>query len=132
MPQNEIAPIATGATVVASIAEAAAVTGLHIPPAARGIVGRHAKTMLDDGMRPDLVTAACYMAILRGRPEVAQYIALDLSLREAGMEMTPKEYEEKLALYSAGGAGRRRLLEEQQQRLSRRELEIERRRNGEA
>jgi hypothetical protein len=133
---NEIVPRGSkeigvrAAQVIASIADTAKHTGLQIPPSWRNIVGAHAKTMLADGISDDVVTAACYMAVLRGKPQIAQYIAGDLLLAASGMAMSRSEYEQKLALYAAGNGSSRRLLDEQKERLAQREVEIERRRSG--
>jgi hypothetical protein len=138
--ESEIVPYGTGdlgepwtaGKVIADIMVTAKQTGLQIPPSWRSIAGKHAKAMLDDGIPGDVVTAACYMAILRGKPQLAQYIAGDLLLAASGQAMSRSEYEQKLALYAAGNGSSRRLLEEQKERLAQREVEIERRRNGEA
>jgi hypothetical protein len=120
----------TAPRVVGSVVLACETTGLLVPPSWRGIIGRHAKALLDDGFPHDVVTAACYMGVLRGRPEVVQYIAGDLMLARTGQRMSTKEYEEKLALYAADKSGASNMLAEQRAKLREREAEIVRRRNG--
>lgn len=114
--------------VVGSVVVTCERTGCLVPPSWRGIIGKHAKALLEEGFPGPLVTAACYMAVLRGRPEIAQYIAGDLMLAQSGQAMSRSEYEQKLALYAAGNGAAAQLLEEQRERLAAREADIERRR----
>jgi hypothetical protein len=116
--------------VVGSVVTTCQVANCLVPPSWRGIIGKHAKALLDDGFPGDLVTAACYMAVLRGRPEIAQYIAGDLMLAGSGQAMSRGEYEQKLALYAAGNGRAAEMLAEQRERIAKRDEEIERRRNG--
>lgn len=118
--------------VIEALVDTCTATGLKLPPSWRAIVGRHAKLLLADGFPPDVVTAASYMAVLRGRPEITQYIAGDLMLAATGQRMSRAEYEQKLALYAAGNGRAQRMLAEQRERIAARETEIERRRSGEA
>ena len=115
--------------IVRSVVDTAARTGLTLPSSWRGIIGRHAKTLLKDGFPPDMVTAACYMAVLRGRPEIAQHIAGDIMLAHAGQKMSRAEYEQKLALYAAQHDVENPFVKHQQRRADR-AADIERRRNG--
>jgi hypothetical protein len=121
----------TAPRVVGNVVVACKATGVLVPPSWRDIIGRHARTLLKDGFPHDVVTAACYMGVLRGRPEVVQYIAGDLMLARTGQRMSTKEYEQKLALYAADHSGARNMLAEQRERMREREAEIDRRRNGE-
>jgi hypothetical protein len=116
--------------VVGAVVVTCEQTGLKIPPSWKGIIGRHAKALLDDGFPHDMVIAACYMAVLRGRPEVTQYIAGDLMLATSGQAMSRAEYEQKLKLYAASKSDAGRLLAEQRERRAQREADIERRRGG--
>ena len=99
-PQKEIA-LATAHDIVTAIMDGAIATGLDVPPAWRSIIGRNAKSLLSAGFRPDMIMAACWMAILRRNPGLVQHIAGDLSLAENGLTMTRGQYEQKLALYAA-------------------------------
>ena len=114
--------------VVGSVVVTCERTGCLVPPSWRGIIGRHAKGLLEDGFPGDLVTAACYMAVLRGRPELAQYIAGDLMLARSGQAMSRGEYAQKLALYAAGNGRGAELLAEQRERIAARDNEIAERR----
>jgi hypothetical protein len=119
----------TAQDVVAQVVDTCGRTGLLLPGSWRGIIGRHAKGLLADGFPPDMVTGACYMAVLRGRPEIAQHIAGDIMLAHAGQKMSRTEYESKLALYAAD-QGRDNPFAKHQARKAERSAEIERRRNG--
>lgn len=120
---SELEPIKGSPTdakgVVAALVDTGRATGIVVPPSWLAIVGRHAKTLLGGGMRVDIVIAACWMAILRGQPQMAQHIAGDLVLAGAGLKMTRAEYEMKLALYGAQEAGRLSLLDEERTRRQR-------------
>lgn len=129
----EVVPETTEVTaqdVVRQVVDTCNRTGLLLPSSWRGIVGRHAKTLLADGFPPDMVTGACYMAVLRGRPEIAQHIAGDIMLAHAGQKMSRSEYEQKLALYAADNS-KENPFAKHQARKAERASEIERRRNGE-
>lgn len=116
--------------VVGAVVVTCRTADMLVPPSWKAIIGRHAKALLEEGFPGDMVTAACYMAVLRGRPEIAQYIAGDLMLASRGQAMDRSEYEQKLALYAAGNGRAAQLLAEQRERIAEREREIERRRNG--
>lgn len=122
---EELAP--SGAQVVAFVCD---YSGITLPPSWKGIVGRHARAMLEEGIPVDIVNAACLLAVKRGRPEVAQYVAGDLLLAAAGEYMSRQEYEQKLALYIAEKGGRADLLREQRERREARLAEIARLRGG--
>jgi len=114
-PYQESPPPRDAKGVVAALVDTGRETGFVVPPSWLGIVGRHAKTMLAGGIPPDTVIAACWMAILRGQPQMAQHIAGDLMLARSGMKMSRSEYETKLALYGAQN-GRMSLLDEERAR----------------
>lgn len=118
----------TAQGILATVVDAAKMQGVTMPPSWKEIVGRHAKALIEEGVPQDVVIAACYMATVRGKPQVAQYIAGDLQLAGAGIRMSDREYEQKLALYAADQRGS--LLADTKARLAAREADIERRRNG--
>lgn len=115
---GEIAPLEPGQLVVKNMMDIATATGFQIPPSARGIVGRQAKALFEDGFELDMITAACWMAVLRGKPELTERIAGDLSLAAAGARMTDREYETKVALW--GAERNPSMLDEHRQREERR------------
>jgi hypothetical protein len=126
MSGNEIVPaggtdnggieVWTAATVVGQIVKTAALVGMLIPPSWKGIIGRHAKALLEDGFPGEMVLAACWMGCMRGRPEVAQYIAGDLMLASTGNRMSTREYETKLRLYEATTTSACNLLADQREK----------------
>ncbi len=122
---SEIVPIegklANAADVVGFVCDN---TGIIMPPQWRSTLGKMAKAMLAEKIPVDIVNAACYMAVLRGKPYLAQYIAGDLMLAASGERMDEREYQTKLAMYSAQHNGSRSLLDEQRERRD----EIKRRR----
>lgn len=120
---------AKASDIVAAVVDTADRTGLKLPSSWRGIIGRHAKTLLADGFPPDMVTAACYMAVLRGRPEIAQHVAGDIMLAHAGQKMSRAEYEQKLATYAAQKDVKNPFLKHKA-RQAERAADIERRRGG--
>ena len=65
---------------VATVVDACKRMSVTLPPSWTGILGRHAKALLEAGVPQDVVVGACYLAAVRGKPEVAQYIAGDLQL----------------------------------------------------
>lgn len=113
-----------GQYVVAAVCEAAAMQGLHVPPSWLGIIGRHAKLLLDSGFEPPMVVAAAWMAVLRGQPTLTEYIAGDLALATAGVRMSRVEYESKVAMYAADKQARPSLLAEQRAKLEARRPHI--------
>jgi len=111
----------TSQDVVGALVDVSRITGFVIPPSWKAIVGRHAKTLLAGGVPEDTVIAACWISILRGRPQIAQHIAGDLMLARAGLRMSRREYEQKLALWGAQENGRMSLLERERERRAERE-----------
>lgn len=120
----------TAAGVIATVVNVCHATDFSIPPSWKAIIGHHAKLLLEEGWPGDLVSAAAYMAVLRGRPQIVQHIAGDLILAEKGLRMDRSEYEQKLAMFAADRNGRTAMLAEHEQRRAKRLEEIERRRNG--
>lgn len=123
-------PLEPGALVVRNIMDAAKGSNLLVPPAWRGILGKQAKALFEDGFEIDMITAACWMALQRGQPHLVQYIAGDLALAVSGHRMSRSEYETKVALFAADKSARPNLLEEQRQRRAVRSAEIDERRRG--
>lgn len=104
--------------------------GIVLPPSAMKVFGRQVKVMFKDEVPPDVITAAALLALRRGKPHLAQTIALDLQLAAAGARMSDAEYFSHLAMYEAAHRPRD-LHAEHQQRITDRQAEIERRRGGE-
>ena len=93
-PPALVAPSARVA--VESICDKLAVEDIPVSRAAREIVGRHAKTLLEDGFPLDIVVMAGTTAVRRGDVKVMQLIAQDLVLARSGMRMTRRQYEQAL------------------------------------
>lgn len=68
---------------------------LNIPLSGRyrGMIGRHAKDLLDSGFDFQTVVVAAVMACKRGTPQNLTFIAQDLVMARAGQSMTRREYE---------------------------------------
>lgn len=81
---------------VAAIVDSLKIHGVRLPPAWRGILGRHTKALLDDGYPPEEVVAAGVVAVRRGAPQLMQFIAGDLSLVRAGIRLDRHGYETEL------------------------------------
>ncbi len=109
--REEIEPFTSTPTAQTVVATLIDTCGMVLPPKTIGIIARHAKAMLNGGIPHDVVNAACYLAVLRGQPNLAQDIAGDLQLASSGMAMNRSEYEQKLALYAAEKSGKMGLLE---------------------
>lgn len=122
--------VEVGKHVVANVCDVAKATGLKLPPAWLGVIGRNAKQLFEEGFEPDMIVAAAWMSVLRGKPTLMQYIAGDLALASSGMRMSRAEYETKLAIYGAEKSQQRDLLAEQRERIERRNQEIDQRRQG--
>lgn len=112
--------------VVAFIADSVDIT---LPPQWRSTLGKMAKEMLAGGVDAATVNAACLIAVRRGKPHLAQYIAGDLMLARSGETMSESEYRQQLRLYAVqqnGGSP----LEQQRARRLEAERERDKRRNG--
>lgn len=70
-------------------------TDLNIPLSGqyRGMIGRHAKDLLNSGFDYQTVVVACVMACKRGTPQHTTFIAQDLVMARAGQKMSRREYE---------------------------------------
>lgn len=129
-PSADVAQPWNGGRVVGAVVDACRANGSQIPPSWKKIIGAHAKALLDDGFSPETVVAAATMSVLRGRPEVMQYVAGDLELAKGGIAMTEAEYRQKLALYEADHRSGGHLLGEQRARRLAAEQARDERRNG--
>jgi hypothetical protein len=95
----------TARDVIAFVVDNCRTQGLVVPPSWKEILGQHARSLLKAGVDQSVVMGACYMAVMRGRPEIAQHIAGDLQLAQTGMRMSRDEYEQKLSLHAAEKKG---------------------------
>lgn len=113
------APMVVGAVVDSC-------NGMTLPPQWKSLIGKNAKAMLDEGIPPPTVIAACFIAVRRGKPQLAQYIAGDLMLAQNGMSMSERDYQIKLATYEQA-ENASPLLEQQERR---RQERLQRRARG--
>lgn len=67
-----------------------------IPRAHRGIAGKHAKALLEDGFEYDMVVLAVVIGFRRGSPQFVQYIASDLAMAQGGKRISRRDYERRL------------------------------------
>jgi len=79
--------------VVATVVEIFAEEGVPLAGRFRGMIGRHAKDLLDSGFDYSTVVVAAVMACKRGVPQHLTFIAQDLVMARAGVRMTRREYE---------------------------------------
>lgn len=126
----EVGEVWDAARVVGSVVVTCQAANMLVPGSWRGIVGRHAKSLLEEGFPGDMIVAASILAIKRGKPQLLQYIAGDLMLASSGFAMSRSEYETKLQLYAQSQSQQHDLLAEQKERISQRSAEIERMRSG--
>lgn len=88
---REVAP--TGGAVVTAVCDA--LDG-PISSRAKGMIGKQAVTLLQDGFEFELVVIAAVVALRRGAPQHMSFIADDLARARAGERLTRKEYERML------------------------------------
>lgn len=86
----------TAQDVVGMVVDTFAAQGIPLAGRFRGIIGRHAKDLLDSGFDFETVVVASVMAIRRGAPQNLTFIATDLVTARAGQRMTRHEYERAL------------------------------------
>jgi hypothetical protein len=89
---GEITPYNAG-DVVAAVVDIFAEQGIPLAGRFRGMLGRHAKDLLDSGFDYFTVVTAAVMAFKRGVPQHTTFIAQDLVMARAGAKMTRAEYE---------------------------------------
>ncbi len=89
---GELTPYNAG-DVVATVVEIFAEQDIPLAGRFRGMIGRHAKDLLDSGFDFSTVVVAAVMACKRGVPQHLTFIAQDLVMARAGARMTRKEYE---------------------------------------
>ncbi len=82
--------------VLAAVSEAFTAKGIPISTRHRGILGKQARELIDSGFEFDAVVLACVMALRRGEPQNAHFIAGDLVTAKAGQRLTRREYERAL------------------------------------
>jgi len=79
--------------VVAAITVIFAEQGIPLAGRFRGMMGRHAKDLLESGFDYSTVVVAGVMACKRGVPQHMTFIAQDLVMARAGAKMSRREYE---------------------------------------
>lgn len=79
--------------VVATVVDIFAEQGIPLAGRFRGMLGRHAKDLLESGFDYSTVVVACVMACKRGVPQHVSFIAQDLVMARAGAKMSRREYE---------------------------------------
>lgn len=89
---GEITPYNAG-DVVAAVVSIFAELNVPLSGRYRGMIGRHAKDLLDSGFDYSTVVVASVMACKRGVPQHLTFIAQDLVMARAGARMTRREYE---------------------------------------
>lgn len=82
--------------VVGAVVALFAAKGVPIPNRHRGMLGKQAKDLLASEFTPEDVTLACVIALRRGEPQNAHFIASDLVQARAGSRLTRREYEKAL------------------------------------
>jgi len=89
------------ADCVAAVVDTLRLYDVPIVRSWRGIVGRRAKELLDDGFAPEVVVASCVIAIRRGQPQIAHCIAMDAMLVQQGQHLSRMEYDREIAAAKA-------------------------------
>lgn len=99
-------PSRTGQDAVTAACDKFRELGIPVPRAHLAILGRHAKTLLEDGFDFEVVAVSCVIALRRVQPHHLQYIAADIVTARGGLRMTRREYER--AMQDEAELGRRR------------------------
>ena len=89
---GELTPYNAG-DVIATIVEIFREQGIPLAGRFRGMMGRHAKDLLESGFDYSTVVVAGVMACKRGVPQHMTFIAQDLVMARAGAKMSRREYE---------------------------------------
>lgn len=89
---GEVTPANAG-DVVGTVVDIFAEQGIPMSGRFRGMIGRHAKDLLESGFDFSTVVVASVMACKRGAPQNITFIAQDLVMARAGQRMTRREYE---------------------------------------
>ena len=89
---GEVTPANAG-DVVRTVTDIFAEQGIPLAGRYRGMIGRHAKDLIDSGFDFSTVVVASVMACKRGVPQHTTFIAQDLVMARAGQRMTRREYE---------------------------------------
>lgn len=82
--------------VVGIVVDTFTAKGIPIPSRHKGMLARQAKELLSDGFDYETVVVASVVALRRGQPHNAHFIASDLVFARAGERMTRREYEKAL------------------------------------
>lgn len=87
----------TAQDVVGTVVDTFRECGIPLAGRFRGIIGRHAKDLLDSEFDFETVVIASVIACRRGQPQNLTFIATDLVMARAGQRMTRREYEQALS-----------------------------------
>ena len=96
---SEIVPsgeVVNGGHIVKAVCDTMSVYNVPITSRARAIIGKQAKELLADGFDPETVLAASVIALRRGQPQVAHFVAQDIVLAQAGQHLSRQEYEQEI------------------------------------
>lgn len=86
----------TAAEIVAALVDTMSLHDVPVTGRAKGMIGRQAKELLADGFTAETVLAASVIALRRGEPHVAHFIAQDIVLMLAGQKITRSDYEREM------------------------------------
>jgi hypothetical protein len=86
----------TGGDIVAAVVDTLRVYDVPMTGRAKGMIGKQAKELLADGFPPETILAASVLAVRRGQPHVAHFIAQDIALMQAGQHLSRAEYQKEL------------------------------------
>jgi hypothetical protein len=89
---GDVTPANAG-DVVGTVVDIFAESGIPLSGRYRGMIGRHAKDLLDSRFDYSTVVVASVMACKRGVPQHITFIAQDLVMAQGGQRMSRKEYE---------------------------------------
>ena len=85
-----------GQAVVQTVCDSLMAKGVPIPRAHLGMIGRHARTLLEDGFEFETVVTAALLALRRGTPQHMGFIASDLEMARTGVRLSRRDYERAL------------------------------------
>lgn len=81
---------------IATVCDTFMAKGIPIASRHKGMLARQAKELLSDGFEFETVVIASVIALRRGEPQNAHFIAGDLVMARAGERMTRRQYEKAL------------------------------------
>jgi hypothetical protein len=84
------------ADILAAVIDVFTENNVPITSRAKGMIGRQAKELLEDGFDHSTIVVAAVTVLRRGDPHNLHFVAQDLVMARAGRRMTRREYYQAL------------------------------------